>query len=373
VWYDHLKTGLQKIGFKPSAVDECVFTRGSTIFMCYVDDGIFADPDDSKIDEAIEDLRKIQFDIENRGNIQDYLGIHVEYLPGNRIKLSQPHLIDQIIEQVGMKDSKKTKKTPAPTSILHRFLNEESFDERFHYRSVVGKLNFLEKGTRPDIAYTTHQCARFSIDTKKSHGEAIKYLCKYLIGTRDKGIILNPDTEQSLKVFVDADFCGSYQRMTAMDDVSTAKSRTGYIIQYCNCPIIWISKLQTLVTLSTTEAEYVALSHSLRDTFPIMNLLKEFKERGFNIIGNGQAKIMCRVFEDNSGALELANVPKMRPRTKHINLVYHHFRSRVKTRSNPNGDVTIEYVETENQLADILTKPLAAPQFESLRKRIQFF
>ena len=238
---------------------------------------------------------------------------------------------------------------------------------------MIGKLNFLKKGTRPDIAYATHQCARFSIDTKKSHGDAVEYLCKYLVGTRDKGIILDPDAEQSLKVYVDADFCGSYQRITAMDDISTAKSRTGYIVQYCNCPIVWVSKLQTLVTLSTTEAEYVALSHSLRDTFPIMNLLKEFKDRDFAVIGDGKAKLMYRVFEDNSGALELANVPKMRPRTKHINLVYHHFRSRVITRSNPDGDVTIEYIKTEDQLADIFTKPLAAPQFELLRKRIQFF
>ena len=75
-----------------------------------------------------------------------------------------------------MRDSRKTKKTPSPTSILHRLPKEEPFDERFHYRSVMGKLNFLEKGTRPDITYATHQCARFSVETKKSHGEAVEYL-----------------------------------------------------------------------------------------------------------------------------------------------------------------------------------------------------
>ena len=117
----------------------------------------------------------------------------------------------------------------------------------------------------------------------------------------------------------------------------------------------------------------MALSHSLRDTFPIMNLLKEFSARGFNIIGDGQAEILCKVFEDNTGAVELANVPKMMPRTKHINLVYHHFRSHVKTHSNPNGTVTIQHIDTENQLADIFTKPLAAPLFEKHRRSIQFF
>ena len=71
--------------------------------------------------------------------------------------------------------------------------------------------------------------------------------------------------------------------------------------------------------------------------------------------------------------MELVNVPKMRPRTKHINLVYHPFRPRVKTHSNPNGDVTVEQIGTSDQLDNIFTKPLAAPKFGSLRKRIQFF
>ena len=87
-WLDHLTQGLERIGFVPSKVDECVFTRGSTMFMCYVDDGLFADKDEKNIDKAIKDLRDVGFDIENRGNIQDYLGIHVDFLPNNHIKLS---------------------------------------------------------------------------------------------------------------------------------------------------------------------------------------------------------------------------------------------------------------------------------------------
>ena len=193
VWFDHLSKGLINIGFKRSEVDECVFTRRNTIFMCYVDDGIFSDPEDSNIDQAIQDLKKAGFDIENRGNLQDYLGIHIEHLPNNRIKLSQPHLIEQIINQVKLTNPRKTKKTPAANHILNRFEHEEPFNERFHYRSVIGKLNFLEKGTRPDISYATHQCARFSIDPKKSHGDAVDYLCKYLLGTQDQGFILNLD------------------------------------------------------------------------------------------------------------------------------------------------------------------------------------
>ena len=135
------------------------------------------------------------------------------------------------------------------------------------------------------------------------------------------------------------------------------------------CPflfsVLWASKLQTQVALSTTEAEYIALSQALRETILIMNLLKKMKEKGF-YSDSVKPVVQCKAFEDNSGALELAKkVPKIRPRTKHINNVYHHFREHVRT-----GEISIYAIATENQLADLLTKPLAQNLFQRLRKSI---
>ena len=366
VWNAHLDKGLRKIGFIPSSIDECVYTFGSLIFMVYVDDGILIGKTASDIDKIISQLRLL-YDLTDEGQIEDYLGIHVEHLPGSRIKLSQPHLIDQIIKDVQLSHKAKVKRTPAISSrILQRCENAPSFQPHFHYRSIVGKLNFLEKGSRPDIAYAVHQCARFSEDPKKEHCDALIQICTYLRDTRTQGIILDPDPAKSLEVYVDADFCGNWNRTTAMDDVSTAKSRTGYVILLAGCPIIWASRLQTQIALSTTEAEYIALSTSLRDTIPIMNLLKELKHRNFNIIST-QASVQCTAFEDNNGALEIANVPKMRPRTKHINLVYHFFRSHV------GKDIFIRPIHTDNQIADIFTKPLCYITFQRHRKSLQYF
>ena len=108
------------------------------------------------------------------------------------------------------------------------------------------------------------------------------------------------------------------------------KSRTGYIIRFMKCPLIFASKLQTLCTLSTTKDEYVALSESLRETIPIMELIKEIKKQKIGTYAYISA-VGCTVFEDNSGVLELFMFPKIRPRTKHINNKYHHFRSAVCT------------------------------------------
>jgi hypothetical protein len=119
--------------------------------------------------------------------------VNVEKLPDGRIKLSQPHLIDQILDMANLPPRSAGKTVPAPASkILHRYAAEPAFDNQFHYRGIVGKLNFLEKSTRPDIAYATHQIARFSQDPKRTHGEAVLWLCKYLRETRNDGLILDP-------------------------------------------------------------------------------------------------------------------------------------------------------------------------------------
>ena len=281
--------------------------------------------------------------------------------------MSQPHLIAQIVEEVGLKKG-ETRSLPALSSrILKRDEHEPSYNCPFNYRKVIGKLNFLEKSSRPDIAYATHQCARFSIDPKESHVKAVIHLAKYLQSTANEGIILDPREDKSFEVYADADFAGNWNPTTAMDDPSTAKSRTGFVITYAACPILWSSKLQTCISLSTTEAEYVALSQCLFDTIPIMQLLQELKDKGF-CQANATPVVHCKAFEDNSGALELSLVPKLRPRTKHINNVYHHFRKFVRDKL-----ISVTKIGTEDQVADMFTKPLTLDLFVKHRKSLLGF
>ena len=103
----------------------------------------------------------------------------------------------------------------------------------------------------------------------------------------------------------------------------------------------------------------------MRSIIPLMNLLQEMKDFGFDI-GNTQPKIHCRVFEDNSGALELAKSPRMRPRTKYINIKYHHFRSYVA-----DGSITIHKIDTADQVADYLTKALSPTLLQKHRLKVQ--
>ena len=121
---------------------------------------------------------------------------------------------------------------------------------------------------------------------------------------------------------------------------------------------------QSQVAMSTTEAEYIAMSQSLHDVLPIMYLIEEIKSRGFQVIST-VPQVFCKVFEDNSSALELARLPKLRPRTKHINTCYHHFHEHICL-----GLIKIYPVGTADQTADVLTKAL--PQNDLQRHQKSF-
>jgi hypothetical protein len=126
----------------------------------------------------------------------------------------------------------------------------------------------------------------------------------------------------------------------------------------------WASKMQTEIALSSTGAKYIALSQAMREVIPIMQLLNEAHEMGIPMT-NQRPSVKCKVFEDNAEAIEIANVPKMRPRTKHLNVKYLHFREEVRK-----GTISIYHVGTKEQVADIFTKALDEGLFEKFRKAI---
>ena len=367
VWNQFLVQKLQDIGFVPSKVDECVFYRGTTIFIVYVDDGLVLDTSGKNLDGFVQELRNADLDVDDQGDPSDYVGVNINKDPMGYLNFTQQALIDSIIEDVGLTKSKRIRTTPGKSSQqLHAFSNSQSFEEfhSFNFRSAVGKLNYLGQTTRPDIVAATHMIAKYSHNPKKEHGDAIIHQVQYLKGTRHIGLRFKPEPSKGFEVYCDADFAGNWNKEYAQHDPSTAKSRSGWIIFYAGCPISWHSRIQSQVALSTTEAEYISLSQSLRDVIPIMELIIEMRNKHFPVLSTLPI-VHCKAFEDNSGALEMGRLPKMRPRTKHINVCYHHFREHVR-----NGYIHIQQVGTEHQTADILTKNLPQNLFVRHRKAI---
>jgi hypothetical protein len=228
-------------------------------------------------------------------------------------------------------------------------------------------LSYLGNSVRPELQMAVHQCARFSVNPMRSHELAIMRIGRYLCDNCDRGIIYKVDKKKGLEVYVDADFAGGWSSADA-DNADNVLSRSGFVICYANCPLVWCSKLQTEIALSTAEAEYIAMSHALRDTIPIQNLVKEIN----CIFGmpNPITDFCITCHEDNLSAIAMAESLKFTPRTKHIAIKYHHFRNRVQTSFNKSGDIKIKYISTKLQLANILTKPLDSDAFFRFRNML---
>ena len=214
VWNQYMDQGMRSIGFTPSKFDPCLYYRNSVIFLVYIDDCIVFGPDDRVIDDVVTDLRNSSqnFTVDDLGEVGDFLGIQVQKKDDGSIVLTQPHLIDSIIQDLHLQSGSNPKSTPSiTTKLLHKDANGTEMTPDFHYRSVIGKLNFLEKSTRPDISVSVHQCARFTEHPKQSHAEAVKRIGWYLLGTRDQGLIICPNTPWHFDCWVDADYAGNWR------------------------------------------------------------------------------------------------------------------------------------------------------------------
>jgi hypothetical protein len=208
-----------------------------------------------------------------------------------------------------------------------------------------------------------HQCARHAHAPKQSHAAAVKMIGRYLLRTRDKGLILKPTGDIALDCYVDADFAGLWKQEDDQDPICV-KSRSGFLITLGGCPLTWTSKMQTEIALSTMEAEYIALSLAMRELLPLRELLKEMAT-AIGVSSVFEIRTHSKVFEDNNGALILASSPKMTPRSKHIAVKYHFFRSHVQK-----GEIKIYKIDTKEQKADIFTKGLVRDLFETIRKLV---
>ena len=362
-FWNLLREGLEARGYKQqSESDPCVFLGKDSIILTYVDDCIVIHKrGSSAADDLIKALREgdENFDFTDDGSLEKYLGVDVKRHKDGRIELTQTHLIQRFLEVIGL-DPKavNSRPTPALKPLLFKDIEGLTRKHSWNYRQAVGMLNYLTGTSRPDLAMATHQAARFCIDPKLSHERAIQRIGKYLIGTMDKGIIFKPDKTKGIECFVDADFAGSWNQSDSID-ASSVLSRTGYVIMYAGCPLTWCSKLQSEIALSTTEAEYIALSQSLREVIPLIQLLREIND--IFPLHMPTPEIHCKVWEDNNGALSLAQKGKFSPRTKHIAIKYHHFREHVDK-----GIISIHAIDTKEQTADIFTKPVDHRLFEHL-------
>jgi Reverse transcriptase (RNA-dependent DNA polymerase) len=362
LWFDHLKAKLIDNGFSQSTLDPCLFYSPDITLVCYVDDIIMAAKDATKLDELVKNLAETS-DLTDEGELENFLGIKVDRSPdGKTFTLTQPLLIERIIETAGMNDA-NPRATPASPKVLGKDADGPAMTETWNYASIVGMLLFLSNNTRPELAFSVNQCARFTHNPKQSHAVAVKAIIRFLIGSKDKGLIMNPTDDLAIDCHVDADFAGLFGAEDDQDPLC-AKSRSGYVIAVGGCPLTWGSKLQTEIALSTCEAEFVALATALREVIYLRQIVAEMGQQ-FNMTKQLEVRTHSTVFEDNNGALALARVPKLTSRSRHYAVKYHFFRSHVA-----DGSIQLKKIDTKDQVADIFTKGTTLEIFQRLRRTL---
>ena len=190
-----------------------------------------------------------------------YLEIKLQNMSDGHIKLSQLHLKSSVIDIMGLSDA-----NPCLTSIaspLFEHVDSPPFNQSFNYGSALGILQCIGNNNHPKCAYAINTCACYCISPRLAHGNAPKKIGRHLKGVLDDGLIIDPKGNLSLDCYTDADFAGNYYVKKA-NNPATMWSCTGFVITLGSVPVPWKRVLQTEITLSTMEAEYIVLSTAMR-------------------------------------------------------------------------------------------------------------
>ena len=342
-WYDTLKEFLMKKGFKPGSLDPTLFTKSydGELFVCqiYVDDIIFGCTDQRYSDEFAYMMSE-EYQMSMMGELKFFLGLQIRQ-QRNGIFISQEKYLKDVLRKFGMQDCKGVK-IPMPTN-GHLCTDENGIDfDHKVYRSMIGSLLYL-CASRPDIMLSVCMCARFQATPKESHHKAVKHILRYLAHTPTLGLWYPKGSAFDLIGYSDSDYAG---------DRVDRKSTSGTCHFLGRSLVCWSSKKQNCVSLSTAEAEYIAAGSCCAQLLWMKQTLKDY---GVNV---KNVPLFC----DNESAIKIAHNPVQHSKTKHIQIRHHFLRDHVLK-----GDISIEHVKTEEQLADIFTKPLDEKRFSKLR------
>lgn len=350
-WYEELQGSLFENGFKQATADPCLYLKydnNKVVCACltYVEDILVA-CNKEEVSKVIHNLEN-KYKMTNSGFPTHFLGVKIERVRDG-LRLSQPAYIDKIAERFNMTNAKPCA-TPACADRLVK-ANAQSEEEKrdmkdVPYRELVGALMYASVATRPDIAYAVSQVSRFLNEPAQQHWTAAKRVLRYLIGTKDLGIIIKNDKELLLRGWSDADWAG---------DVEDRRSTTGYLFTLAGAPVAWKSKKQPTVALSSCESELMAITESVKEALWLRKLMADLRIDG----------APTTIFEDNQGCIAIANDAKWSARTKHIATRYFRVQEEVHAKT-----VKVVYATTQDMLADLLTKPVGRLIFERLLKVI---
>ena len=374
-WYKILTETMLSLGYTACyPEDQCVYIKHTRpgkfcIICCYVDDIFGAGNDATEIARFNREFGKI-FKYKDMGEIKSMLGMKVERLPDGSIKVSNERAILDILRDFQMEAcaprstpaEPHTKLSAARCPFAGGDFSRDLADMQKDYRKLTGSLMYLATTVRPDIAAAVQDLGKFLHNPGMDHWRAAIRVLYYLKGTSTMGMTYRALREgipirPRLQAFSDADWAGSKD-----DRISTSglivrlideSEDTNDVISSGDI-IFYQSKKQDCITMSTSEAEFVAACTCALRVIPLRRLLSRM---GFN-----QNDKPTTLFEDNTACIAIANEEGISQRTKHIDIKYLKLKELVK-----GGVIRLVHLSTKKMTADILTKNLAKPTFVTHR------
>lgn len=351
-WYKKFDTFMGRQGFTRSDYDPCVYFKklgdGSLIYLLlYVDDMLIAAKSMVEINKLKSQLSQ-EFEMKNLGAAKKILGMEIKRdRKKGQLCLSQKRYLEKVLSRFGMEKAKPVSTPLAAHFRLSAAQSPKTDAQKAEmanvpYASAVGSVMYAMICTRPDIAQAVSLVSRYMANPGKDHWQALKWLLRYLKGTLDVGLMFDRNQMNACKVrgYVDSDYAG---------DLDRRRSTTGYVFTMCGAPISWRSMLQSTVSLSTTEAEYIAAGEAVKEALWLQGLF-------------GDLNIHCKVISvscDSQSAICLAMNTVFHSRAKHIDVRYHFIRDVIEK-----GFVTLDKIDTKHNPADMLTKVVPLSKFE---------
>lgn len=276
------------------------------------------------------------------GPVSSCIGMNIRQTKQS-IEIDQTGYVIEILRRFNMHECKPVK-NPADTSnklSIQTVTPENSLVGKVPYQEAVGALLYLAQATRPDIAFAVNDVSRFNINHCEEHWKAVKRIFRYLKGTANLKLRYTKPKTNNIIAYSDADWAS---------EIDKRKSCTGYIIKWSNAAICWQSKRQPIVALSSTEAEYIALSSTTCEIVWLLQLVNELQNN------SAREVILCC---DNQSAIKLSQSDAYRPRSKHIDIRYHRIRELIEAKT-----IKCIYVSTNDMAADSLTKPVPVEKLQ---------
>ena len=349
-FYIFLASMLKEFNYAPIIADQSVFynNKNNVIITAHIDDLlIFAEKKEDI--ELLKNQLKSKVEISDLGDISYYLGMQITRdRVNNQLFLSQQKYIKELLNRFNIKGEKPIYSPSVQGVRLEKNLDQADQSTIKAYQQQIGSLMYLMTATRPDLAFSVSNCARYMSNPNEEHFKALNRIWQYVRTTQNKGLLYKSSNKPKLIGYVDSDWGGDY---------TTKKSTTGYIFLFGSAPISWSSRLQKSVALSSCEAEYMALKEATKELIWLKAIFNQIK-----LLNSYSADILhC----DNISAIDLSKNPEYHARTKHIDIQYHFIRDYIDKKV-----FNLLYINTKDQLADALTKTLDINSFRSFTYKI---